>query len=924
MKNYFSENKKFKFLKASVFFLVVFATIFFGNISKVEAAARTASVSGNWSSTATWGGSAVPVAGDTCTINNGINVTVDMSAVCTSLTWAGTVNTPTAITISGTNSLTISGATTLSRPNNGGTKTINVGAGTFNTGTLVLGGTTGNSRLTTINISTGAVHISGATFSTAGVDSQLIFSGAGTLTTAGTFMSGTKGTFTPSTGTIIYDGAGAQSISPFTYTFNNVTLTGSGAKTTTNATVNGILSMEGTATTLGTPTYGASSTLQYNKPAPFTAGAEWVTTFSGSGGIVIANTGAITMNGAEVLDVSDPLTINSGATLITNGFSLTFGGDFHNNGGTFTAGASPIVIAGTATTQSIDGFTTTGTVSMTKTAGTATLMGNVNGGALTMNGNGGTLNLGTGLTHTFTGTWTRTNGTLNGGSSTLNLGAGFSGTGGAFTGNNGTVNWTSSSAQTIAAVAYYNLILSGSNPKSITTGTSIAGDLSIAPTGSATASIGAGLNISAGSLHLGGVDQVAGTWGSTASAATNKNNTYFALTTGIVTVTTGGNLVPTTTSISPSSKTAGDAGFTMTVVGTNFIASSTVNFNGSARVTTYASSTQLTVAILTSDLITAGTSSITVFNPAPGGGTSNAQVFTVNVANNPVPTTTSISPSSKIVGDATFTLTVNGTNFIAGSVVNFNGSARTTTFVSATQLTASIPASDLLVTGTSSITVFNPTPGGGTSNSQTFSVNNPTPTTTYISPNTKMIGDSAFTMTVMGTNFLSGAVVKFNGSARTTAFISSTQLTASILASDLLAAGTYLVVVTNPAPSGGDSNSQIFTVHNTIPSITSISPASQPVGASQFTMTINGTNFVSNSQVNFNSSARTTTFVNSTQLTVVIPATDMVTAGTYSIIVNNPTTGEISNVASFTVGALGRHEYNYSKTFYGSASLRRR
>ncbi len=62
----------------------------------------------------------------------------------------------------------------------------------------------------------------------------------------------------------------------------------------------------------------------------------------------------------------------------------------------------------------------------------------------------------------------------------------------------------------------------------------------------------------------------------------------------------------------------------------------------------------------------------------------------------PLPTTTSISPTSKTVGDAAFTLTVNGTNFVSGvSVVRLDGADRTTTFVSSTQLTATIPASDL-------------------------------------------------------------------------------------------------------------------------------------------------------------------------------------------------------------------------------------
>ena len=92
-------------------------------------------------------------------------------------------------------------------------------------------------------------------------------------------------------------------------------------------------------------------------------------------------------------------------------------------------------------------------------------------------------------------------------------------------------------------------------------------------------------------------------------------------------------------------------------------------------------------------------------------------------APNPVPTTTSISPTTKTYGDAGFTLTVNGTNFVPTSVVRLDGADRTTTYSSSTQLTATIPASDLLAVGSENITVFNPTPGGGTSNAQTLTVN---------------------------------------------------------------------------------------------------------------------------------------------------------------------------------------------------------
>jgi len=88
----------------------------------------------------------------------------------------------------------------------------------------------------------------------------------------------------------------------------------------------------------------------------------------------------------------------------------------------------------------------------------------------------------------------------------------------------------------------------------------------------------------------------------------------------------------------------------------------------------------------------------------------------------PVPTITSISPTSAIAGAAAFTLTVNGTNFVSGSTVSFNGNARTTTFVSATQLTAAILASDIAIAGNFNVTVTNP---GGTSNAVSLTVLTP-------------------------------------------------------------------------------------------------------------------------------------------------------------------------------------------------------
>jgi len=89
---------------------------------------------------------------------------------------------------------------------------------------------------------------------------------------------------------------------------------------------------------------------------------------------------------------------------------------------------------------------------------------------------------------------------------------------------------------------------------------------------------------------------------------------------------------------------------------------------------------------------------------------------------NRVPSISNISPSTATRGGSAFTLSVNGSNFISGSSVQWNGSARQTTFVSAQQVTAQISADDISVAGNENVTVMNPGPGGGTSNSQVFNI----------------------------------------------------------------------------------------------------------------------------------------------------------------------------------------------------------
>lgn len=199
---------------------------------------------------------------------------------------------------------------------------------------------------------------------------------------------------------------------------------------------------------------------------------------------------------------------------------------------------------------------------------------------------------------------------------------------------------------------------------------------------------------------------------------------------------------------------------------------------------------------------------ILLFLAGCGGGTAST-----DDGSNPVPTIASISPTSAVAGSASgFTLTVNGTNFVSASVVNFAGTARTTTFVSSAQLTAAIRATAIASAGTAAVTVTNPAPGGGTSNTVNFDVpsgTNSVPTISSLDPSCAPVGALAFTLTVMGTNFIPSSVVRWNGKDMSTT-LNGGPLMAQIPASDIAATGTATVTVLNPAPGGGVSNTVTF------------------------------------------------------------------------------------------------------------------
>jgi len=275
---------------------------------------------------------------------------------------------------------------------------------------------------------------------------------------------------------------------------------------------------------------------------------------------------------------------------------------------------------------------------------------------------------------------------------------------------------------------------------------------------------------------------------------------------------------PRIATLSPTSISAGQPTFTLTVTGYNFTPASTVQWNGVALGAIFVNTNTLTVQVSSTLIQNPGAVNVIVVTPAPGGGTTAALTFTINPVASPTPQISGTSPESAVAGSAAFTLSVSGTNFVSLSVVNIGNVALQTTFIGPTFLQVTVPADSVSRAGTLQLTVVNPatpSPGGGSSNVYTFQVNNPLPGVTSISPASVAAGGTSSTITVTGTGFVSNSVVLINGASRTTSAASATSVSAVLNAADLATGGVNRVQVMNPGPGGGTSNAVTFAVDPT-------------------------------------------------------------------------------------------------------------
>jgi len=290
----------------------------------------------------------------------------------------------------------------------------------------------------------------------------------------------------------------------------------------------------------------------------------------------------------------------------------------------------------------------------------------------------------------------------------------------------------------------------------------------------------------------------------------------------------------TVTAVSPAVKAVGSSAFTMTVAGQNLAPGATLAlFSGN--VTPYTAS--VPAALLT----TPGSGLVKVFNPGSTASTDCTSTATFTVTQ---PTVTGVSPTSATSAGPPVELTITGTHLQDGLadpilILRGTGSISSTTLVGllvAQTSDTSMKATFSLTAPTAApIGVYNVVLTYGVSGlvikPAAFTITNPLPTVTTISPTTVYAKSAQpLLLTVNGTGFVpgaSGSAIKIGARLTTnTSFVSATQVTVPLTAADIAAAAAVPITVVNPAPGGGTSNAVNLTVaSDATPPVTTITGA---------------------------------------------------------------------------------------------------
>ena len=336
---------------------------------------------------------------------------------------------------------------------------------------------------------------------------------------------------------------------------------------------------------------------------------------------------------------------------------------------------------------------------------------------------------------------------------------------------------------------------------------------------------------------------------------------------------------PALTVIAPATVTQGNQGFTITVTGSNFIAGDSITANDSPIPTTYVGPNMLTGVMPARFLTFAGQLPIGVRDPADNA--SNQILLTIV----PPPAISVVNPQAVDAASTGFTLSVVGTRFLPGSTVRLGSAALTTTYISANQLSAVVPASLLVNSGRFDLTVV--APDGPASS----------PGVLIVSPILSSVGNAQIngnqvTVEANGVGFVAAnsVVLTANGIqiSMPTTFVSPTRLRATVPQNALIAGGGQFNI---QAPDGANSR---FLSYSFPFAVTSFAPGGAIAGGPAFTLLLSGGIFPPGTLVVWAGTPLTTTVTSPSQLAVSVPASLITAPGVVTLLVQHPNGNRLS------------------------------
>ncbi len=313
---------------------------------------------------------------------------------------------------------------------------------------------------------------------------------------------------------------------------------------------------------------------------------------------------------------------------------------------------------------------------------------------------------------------------------------------------------------------------------------------------------------------------------------------------------------PDLESVAPDEGEQGET-LLVTLAGSGFVEEeSEVSFGAGISVDgiEFVSETQLRVSISVAEDAELGPRDVTVENPTPGGGTATlVDGFEVLQPPFPEPTLTSVSPNEGEQGEQ-LGVTLTGSGFVNGETqVEVSGSGLTLSGVvigSETQITLTLTIAEDAELGTRTVTVSNPSPGGGEATGS-FEVKQapfPEPTLTNVSPSSGEQGEE-LGLVLTGLGFVAGeTAVEISGEGLTLSGLvvtSETRIALSLTIAEDAEVGTRTVWVTNPSPGGGQATGsfQVTEAPFPEPNLTGVSPPSGEQGQA-VDVELSGTGFV--------------------------------------------------------------------------------